>query len=273
MRCHTVPEYYLKYFVIPGQSSLWVYDKKDLAVRSQLPKDTTVIRDYYLFLPDKEGKKDASIEQFFSHVEGNAKPIIDSWITSPSSILNSTETDFSKICMFVASLYTRSPKIVGATGEMHVAMGKAEVTEKKAIEDALKFTHRTMQRLMSMYWGIRYVKGEQFFVTSDVPTNIFVPHEGGTATLGGGLSLPNSEVTFPLSPKACLFISKKYIKKCERVDSIFVEETNRRTIYIAERFVISPYKSNRIERVVEEFASTYGKLRMDPEFLKQLFGC
>ena len=77
IRCHTVPQFYLDYFLPEKSSSFWVYNKKDFKSRQQQPINTTVIGDYYLSLPDATGEKDKRMEDFFSKIEGNAKLTFD----------------------------------------------------------------------------------------------------------------------------------------------------------------------------------------------------
>jgi hypothetical protein len=101
--------------------------------------------------------------------------------------------------------------------------------------------------------------------------NIFVQMGHESAIFGGGLALPNVQISFPLSPNVCLWISRKPTPKYERMRADFVTEINRRSAAMAERFVISPYRSNNIQRMVKEFAPLYGKPKLDAEIIRRGF--
>lgn len=143
------------------------------------------------------------------------------------------------------------------------------INEKHAIGDSFNASETVYRALMSMYWSIRYITNDHFFITNDVPLNIFVQSGDGKAIFGGGLALPSVEVAFPLSPKVCLWMQRRNIAQCERVHADFVQEINRRAVYMAERFVVSPYRSNNILKIVKEFLPMYGKPKMDSDFIKQ----
>lgn len=118
VRCHTVPQFYLKYFLPHNSSLFWIYDKKDSSFREQSPINTTVIGDYYLSSPDKEGKKDSRVEEFFSSLEGMVKPILDRWIANPSKW---REDDKPMVSMFLSFIHTRSSRTIEAVKEINNA--------------------------------------------------------------------------------------------------------------------------------------------------------
>lgn len=317
IRCHTVPKFYLSYFLAPGSSLFWIYDKKEVSVRQQSPINTTVIGDYYLSSPDSNGMKDTSMEELLSLVEDMAKNIFDKW---RQSLNNFSQKDMSAVAMFLSFMHARAPRavetikeIIGAgidyvlddmkrTSEDKEKLKEAfesfcnskkdnktnltfekfsdaianptkyckiSVNEKSAIGHSFENAELVYHSLMSMHWGLRYTKCDRFFVTSDAPLNIFVPTRDGYAIFGGGLSRIDVQVAFPLSPKICLWITRKYIPQLDRANPDFVREINRRTIHMAKRFVISPFKSNNIQTYVREFASDYNKPKIDATLIKQ----
>lgn len=319
IRCHTVPQFYLKYFLPLDSSLFWIYDRKDSFFREQSPINTTVIGDYYLSSPDKEGKKDSRMEEFFSLLEGMVRPILDTWIADPSEW---RDDDKSVVAMFLSFMHARSTRAIEAAKEIENAgidysidklkavskntdkfkelynrfcvsdEGKdwkitfeefsqlmsdplkyatVQVNEKYAIGDSLLTSETVYYVLMGMYWGIAHIGGDHFFITNDAPLNIFVQTDKDRAIFGGGISSPKAEISFPLSPKLCLRIMHKPIKRYYRAYADFVNEINKRTIYSAEQYVISPFRSNRIHKIVKEFAASYGKPKIDAELIKQKF--
>lgn len=319
IRCHTVPKFYLNYFLESGFSLFWVYDKKVVESRPQTPINTTVIGDYYLSSADKAGKKDTRMEAFLATIEGMVKPILDEWRNNPSQLDDEVKPI---VAMFLSFMHSRVSRAVEAVKEISMAglehvidemkkvtddsgklkehfvrfreseegkncnvsleefrelianprkYGEPTINEKYAIGESFNMAQAIHYWLMKMNWSICHTKGKRFFVTNDTPLNVFVQTEKGRAIFGGGFGLPNVEIAFPLSPKLCLWLDKRKGPRYRIMGADFVEEVNRRTIHMAERFVISPYKSNRIQRVVREFAAHYGKPKIDVEVIKERF--
>ena len=257
IRCHTVPEFYLKYFLASASKCFWVYDKKDLSAREQTPINTTVIKDYYISEPDNKGGKNTQIEEFLSIIEGMTKPIFDKWLKKPTNI---NMNDITIAALFLAFAYTRVPRTVEVVKEIvnvgvekvietmkidaenqeglrkqyegflkshhgkdiHVSFEEFselmadptkycsfKINEKHAVGRSLELVGGVHKLLMNMHWGIRYIKGDHFFITSDAPLNVFVPTDDDRAIFGGGLAQPAVQVAFPLSPKVCLLIMQK----------------------------------------------------------------
>lgn len=103
-----------------------------------------------------------------------------------------------------------------------------------------------------------------FFSTSDAPVNVMVPTGPKTALFGAGFGLEKVEVFFPFAPRHGLYLSRTPERGTFETNGHAAFEFNRRCVHMAERFVISPYQSMRIERYMKEFADTYGKTRIDP---------
>ena len=118
IRCHTVPQFYLNYFLQSGSNLLWVYDKKYFDIRPQSPVNTTVIGDYYLSEPDDRGEKDQRAEKFLSVIEGWAKPILDRLVNRPNSLVGANK---DVLAMFIAFTHCRSPRSVQAIKEISEA--------------------------------------------------------------------------------------------------------------------------------------------------------
>ncbi len=105
-------------------------------------------------------------------------------------------------------------------------------------------------------------------ITSDAPLTIF-SRRGSRAAFGGGLALPDTEVTFPISPSVCLLLDRSRNLRRRRVSEKLAREINRRTAFGAERFVIANIRSKAIDRLVQEAARTRSTPKLDPEVIRQ----
>ncbi len=302
IRCHTVSKFYLDFFLPPGEKCFWVYDKKDVSVRPQTPDNTTVIGDYYLSKPDDCGNKDRRVEDSLAQLEGDTKPILKKWGQPPYQI---EQSKISTVASFLAFLYTRVSASVEKVKEIHATgldysldklkeglstlqgheyfmkstgsqVSLEEYTElvrgigfkiddKYMVGQSLSYAEKIYQYLVDMDWSILCVNGKFFFVTSDNPLTVFSIDQNGRTIFGGGFRLPNVQLTIPLSPKACLFLSRKPIGS----STLPVEEINRRTIFAANQYVISPFQSNRIKKIVKEFSHTFGQPKIDVKSLEE----
>jgi hypothetical protein len=88
------------------------------------------------------------------------------------------------------------------------------------------------------------------------------------AIFNAGFALPNVEITFPITPKICLRLDYNFSKKYEYVYSDFIDETNKRMICQAERFIMSPYRSKKIHKMVIKYSSYYGAPKIDKDIIK-----
>jgi len=111
---------------------------------------------------------------------------------------------------------------------------------------------------------------DAFFIIGDCPLNVFVP-VGSKAIFGGGLARETVEVTFPLSPLACLRLDRKRGPSRRRVGKAFVHDINRRTAFTAERFVISTHATRRVAEWVRTGAITVGRPKTDSNALSRTF--
>jgi hypothetical protein len=147
---------------------------------------------------------------------------------------------------------------------------KIGANERYALAFALSSSHAMVQQLLRMNWCICVAPSGTFFITSDCPLTIFTPH-GHRAQFGGGLALPQTQVSFPLSPHVCLFLDRRGNNLRRPVGRKFVHEINRRTAFAAEHFVISPYRTRQVEEIVREGGKSLVRPKMDRgELLKRM---
>lgn len=314
IRCHYVPQFYLKNFLALGQSTFFVYDKKDGSVREQPTQTTCAINDYYVV--ENEGQKDATTEQIFSIMEGITKKTIDKIIATPTK---SDERDYLIMAVFLSVLHCRVPRTIEVIKEMYeVQLEKVlvemkttaadpqklrdyyekycvdtgnptgatlddikdlmsnptkgvtiEPNEKHAMGHSFSIIQDMLNHLMEMDWSICAIKDNHFFVTSDTPLNVFNFVNKKVALFHTGIGLPDANVAFPLSPKICMMMGRRPLRKFCYVDHRFVDQMNHRMIAAAQRFVISPYKSNHIKRIMAGFLHTYSQPKVDRGALKK----
>jgi hypothetical protein len=131
-------------------------------------------------------------------------------------------------------------------------------------------TETIVRELVAMTWCLCDAPTGSFFVTSDTPLNVFA-RKGDKAIFGAGFALPNVEIAFPVSPAACLFLSRTSQPHRRRCAASFVTEINRRTICMAERFVVAPHKTRRISSIVDEFKVTRTYPKIDGERVAKLY--
>jgi len=148
----------------------------------------------------------------------------------------------------------------------HVSMSK-----KPAMAMSLLLTEEVDRQLLNMNWCIYRAPRDSFFITCDSPLVCFVLDKNGMATFGGGFGLPNAEVTFPLSPDECLYLDRKQTNAYRAISKKIVKEINRRTAWMAERFIISMIRTNCVKRIVEESSVTIKEPKMDKKKLIQIF--
>ena len=154
---------------------------------------------------------------------------------------------------------------------LNEARPRLAVDQKYALGVSLKLTEAVVGQLLDMNWCLCDAPSGRFFITSDTPLNVFMPHEGGTASFGGGLGEPAVEVRFPVSPTVCLALDRRHTAGRRRVGRKFVDETNRRTAWMAERFVVSPFKTRLVSQLVEQSSGTRETPRIDTKSLLSAF--
>ena len=101
---HYVPEFYLKKFVDPNTSMIWVYEKTSGNVFQTSPNKVAKKRYYYSFITENE-ETDSEAENFFNLIEGEASKAFEKIINEEE--LNNDEKWFFSI--FISTMLTRVP--------------------------------------------------------------------------------------------------------------------------------------------------------------------
>lgn len=114
--------------------------------------------------------------------------------------------------------------------------------------------------LLAMSWSLCDAPKDSFFVVGDSPLIVLAPMGPGRVIFGGGFALPQVQIHFPISPKRCLFLTHGNNPPHIKLSKGAVDEVNRRSIAMSERFVFAPYRSNNIQKLVEKFTSAGKKI-------------
>lgn len=103
--------------------------------------------------------------------------------------------------------------------------------------------------LAEMRWVFVHCRGSGFFVTSDNPVFFGHPDPESGFMMYGGLGQPNAILTVPITRSMALLADWKISRSMTslvRGSEKDIRRVNSHTIGIANRFIYSPFKSNRI---------------------------
>jgi hypothetical protein len=121
--------------------------------------------------------------------------------------------------------------------------------------------------LLQMQWTTCTAPEGSGFVTGDTPLCPLTWWGDGVAGFGGGFAQSTTEVTFPVSPKACLFITHWRKQPWLPMTGWWVKDINRRTAHIAQRYVIVPSRSAETDALVEGSRESYGLPKVDKDVI------
>lgn len=107
MRCHYVPQFYIKNFSISSKSeNIYAYRRKFKPFETTT-KSIAAKNDLYVFTDKYTGKKNNEIEKMFSWLEGLTSPVIEK-INSGVPLLKLTNTEHNILAEFIAYLHVRN---------------------------------------------------------------------------------------------------------------------------------------------------------------------
>jgi Protein of unknown function (DUF4238) len=138
-----------------------------------------------------------------------------------------------------------------------------KVNRQRSLIESFKLSERIAAELFKLNWCFCRAPTGTFFVTSDTPLCPFARTGPNRALFGAGFGRPNVEVTFPISPTLCLLLDRQHKKERMSVGKQFVREANNRTATIAERFVISAYRSDTVATLVTKYSFTRQLLKIN----------
>lgn len=140
---------------------------------------------------------------------------------------------------------------------------KVSMNPKYALAFSIKMTELFHETFVDLEWSLCDAPSGSFFITCDSPVVSFAPLPGGQAQFGGNLVSPALEVSFPVNPEVCVFMSRTKHQERWRAGKVFVHEINRRTAHMAERFIYSHVKSHVVEELTRQAAFTRSIPKID----------
>ncbi|MFA5360131.1 MAG: DUF4238 domain-containing protein [Patescibacteria group bacterium] len=121
MRCHYVPQFYLRNFSIPEKLGyIFAYSRKGQPFKTTI-NSVAAKNDLYI-LKNKDGKKYEGLEEMFATLEGDCKPIIEKIINTEE--INISDDEKVLMSYFIAFLYTRNLSHLEQQKNSHTALMK-----------------------------------------------------------------------------------------------------------------------------------------------------
>ncbi len=276
---HFLPKFYLKFFRIEPKvtknSQIFMIEKsKDARSFPAAVHSTGVLRDYNT-IDTRKGVDRKSVETVLSRVESVHASLLSRIINS-----RSVETpDRQELAFVVALMYCRVPKFKGmienlmrttvetvsdtmlrkgrlpapppelatAFKEHGMIKFKDMVSTKIAnwalVEQMYKCASSSplLDLLSKMNVEVLCAPHDARFFTGDTPVAVY----------GGALAHEAVEVSFPLSPQVMLFLSwKQRDQKCRIISRRDVQEYNRRTVVMSDRYLYSTTVCKTMNKLV-----------------------
>ena len=136
---------------------------------------------------------------------------------------------------------------------------------------SLAMTELFYETMGQLEWSLCDAPSGSVFVTGDSPVASVAFTEDGYAQFGANLVSPRFEISFPITPTVALYLTRKSRQKRWRCNGGFVKDLNRRTAYMAERFVFSRHRSSSVAALVNEASFTRTTPKIDKEEARRLF--
>jgi hypothetical protein len=198
--------------------------------------------------------------------------LVAAHIKMTKEVLNDPE-GFHRIFVEAAANYDGD---FGSEEEMREAIKnqerdfKIEADKTTAMAFSIERAEGCLRFLTAMKWSIVHAPEHYQFITSDCPVVVFMPDGSGKATFGAGFGMSQTEVTFHISPSACIWLRYGQDERRWTCGRDVASELNRRTAYSAERYVFTDRQSEQTQELVAGFTSTYGQPKLDRQELDKL---
>lgn len=296
---HYLPQsYQINFARNPKNPVLWIYDKYGGEPRPQYPKTTGIIRDLYT-VEDDNGKPSDFIEkELMAPIDGAASSVLHRIINEDSAI---TAADVNILSQYMALMHVRTPRQMGIMNEIAVEVllrnvrsiggdvnkfnemmaafqkDNPDMPEIKRDEflrmgqdyeintdrewqmvQSIQQADIVREQILQMKCTIVTSVDDKEFITCDSPMVVYEQCSNGKAMFGGGLSRPGVQVSFPIGRKKCLLLSGV------GDITVGVDELNRRSAFMADRYIIASTLSERVRTLVNEARITVGKKKVDP---------
>lgn len=285
------------------KAKLWVYDKEPKQPRKQSPNDTAAINDLYIMsapgvaatdleksfskqeniaapilaswqkpgvLPKIEDIREIAYFVALLHLRN---PKVARWVEAVTEVVSAEKAKalanndvmFDKFWRWFIDKESKSPLTKDQVRALLFNFDEnfiVKIDTKYATLSPLRHADAVCIELKKMYWCLCSAPREWDFITSDSPVVVRFRKGNGVA-FGGGFAHPTAQVTLPISPRVCLYLSRTFNRKSASVNSAFVKMVNRRMAINAERYVFASSMSEGIERLVKKYSDTRQSPRCD----------
>ena len=281
---HYLPQFYLEGFKISPQtgkkSHIWQIEKSaDQAHYSPAIEDTGCIRDYHSLDVADEEPDHKTIEALLSNVEAAQAELVRTILETKCIDASQVET----LSAFISLMRYRVPafaahiekslrsvvldefKMMYRAGEFPPPPPELQrMFESKGIDDSLHVSISNWKILSHMFgvglgpesigllaeykYHVYSAGNPSFFVTSDNPVALYHANYDEIRPYGVGLAMKGVEVTLPLSSDILIRAGHE-LKPGTSIASVEeVEEFNRRTIVMSERYVFASVVSRELRQ-------------------------
>lgn len=299
---HYLPQFYLEGFKIePDRGKkphIWQIEKSaDQAHYSPAIEDTGCIRDYHSVDFTNEDPDHKTIEGQLSKIEAEQAGLvrtiretqrIDASQVAPLSAFMSlmrfrVPAFAGHIEKSLRSVVLDSFKIMYHAGAFRTPPPELrKMFDSKGIDDSLHVSISNWKILSHMFevglgsesigllaeynYHVYSAKNASFFVTSDNPVALYHPNYDKIRPYGVGLAMRGVEVTLPLSSDTLIRAGRELEPGSSVANVEEVEEFNRRTIVMSERYVFACVVSTELRRRIGELKDVRAGFTFDNLF-------
>ncbi len=281
---HYLPQFYLEGFKVEPQKGkkphIWQIEKDgDQAFYSPAIEDTGCIRDYHTLDFTDEEPDHKAVEAQLSKLESEQAILVRAIretkrIEAPQveplsafislmryrvpSFADHVEKSLRSVVLDTFKIMYQAGKFVAPPPELQ------ELFDSKCIDEALQVSISNWKILSHMFkvglrpesvgllagynYHVYSAEGTSLFVTSDNPVALYHPNYDKIRPNGVGLAIKGVEVTFPLTSDTLIRAGHDLKPGASIASAEEVEEFNRRTITMSERYVFASAVSTKLKR-------------------------
>ncbi len=285
---HYLPQFYLEGFKIEPQRGknphiCQIEKSADQAYSSPAIKDTGCIRDYHSVDFTNEEPDHKTIENLLSNIEAEQAELVriiretkrvEASQVEPLSVFISLMR--YRVPAFAAHIEKSLRSVVLDTFKMMYRGGGfppppprlRKMFDTKGIDDSLHITISNWKILGHMFqvglapesvgllaeysYHIYSAENASFFITSDNPVALYHANYDEIRPYGVGLAMKGVEVTIPLSSDTLIRAGRELTPGTSVATPAEVDEFNRRTIVMSERYIFASVLSMELTRRIGE---------------------
>lgn len=288
---HYLPQFYLEGFKVEPQKGkkphIWQIEKDgDQAFYSPAIEDTGCIRDYHTLDFTDEEPDHKAVEAQLSKLESEQATLVRAIRASKRIEASQLEPLSAFISLMryrvpsfadhveksLRSVVLDSFKIMYQAGKFGTPPPELqELFDSKGIDEALQVSISNWKILSHMFevgfapesigllaeynYHIYSAEEGSFFVTSDNPVALYHPNYDKIRPYGVGLAMKGVEITFPLTSDTLIRAGHNLEPGASTASCVEMEEFNRRTITMSERYIFASAVSTELRHRISELKS------------------